>query len=216
MPFEFLRIRGSVKPREISRPGPSAEEIETILTIGARVPDHGKITPWRFIVFEGDARPAPATSSPCLREQEPVGTAGGDRNRKAPVDGSAPGDRCGELHKATPQCAVMGAGVVGRASAMNIVTAAPRSATAQLADRLVRLRSRRARRARVKVGRKIRGLYSYRHADQAQQGPASSSPVGYRHPILAVRAFDLVTAGDGSKGPFDTPRRRPITPFPIF
>jgi len=37
-------------------PGPSPAELETILTIGARVPDHGKLTPWRFIVFEGDAR----------------------------------------------------------------------------------------------------------------------------------------------------------------
>src|ERR1700712_2284621 len=40
----------------MSAPGPSAAELETILTIGARVPDHGKLTPWRFIVFEGDAR----------------------------------------------------------------------------------------------------------------------------------------------------------------
>lgn len=54
--IEFLRTRRSVKPREMSGPGPSAEEIDTILTIGARVPDHGKITPWRFIVFEGDGR----------------------------------------------------------------------------------------------------------------------------------------------------------------
>src|SRR6202051_4844015 len=37
-------------------PGPSPTELETILTIGARVPYHGKLTPWRFIVFEGDAR----------------------------------------------------------------------------------------------------------------------------------------------------------------
>jgi nitroreductase len=37
-------------------PGPSPAELETILTIGARVPDHGKLAPWRFIVFEGDAR----------------------------------------------------------------------------------------------------------------------------------------------------------------
>ena len=40
----------------MSGPGPSAGELETILTIGARVPDHGKLTPWRFIVFEGEAR----------------------------------------------------------------------------------------------------------------------------------------------------------------
>src|SRR6185369_5679752 len=54
--LELLKIRRSVKPREMSGPGPSPSELETILTIGARVPDHGKLTPWRFIVFEGDAR----------------------------------------------------------------------------------------------------------------------------------------------------------------
>src|ERR1700681_2461601 len=54
--IELLKIRRSVKPREMSGPGPSPAELETILTVGARVPDHGKLTPWRFIVFEGDAR----------------------------------------------------------------------------------------------------------------------------------------------------------------
>ena len=55
-PIDFLKTRRSVKPREMSGPGPSPAELETILTIGARVPDHGKLAPWRFIVFEGDAR----------------------------------------------------------------------------------------------------------------------------------------------------------------
>src|ERR1700742_5049929 len=54
--IELLKLRRSVKPREMTGPGPSPAELETILTIGARVPDHGKLTPWRFIVFEGDAR----------------------------------------------------------------------------------------------------------------------------------------------------------------
>src|SRR3979490_2446872 len=54
--IRLLKIRRSVKPREMSGPGPSPAELETILTIGARVPDHGKLTPWRFIVFEGEAR----------------------------------------------------------------------------------------------------------------------------------------------------------------
>src|SRR3954466_11002970 len=40
----------------MSGPGPSPAELETILTVGSRVPDHGKLAPWRFIVFEGDAR----------------------------------------------------------------------------------------------------------------------------------------------------------------
>ena len=54
--IEFLKTRRSVKPRDMSGPGPSPAEIETILTIGARVPDHGKLAPWRFIIFEGEAR----------------------------------------------------------------------------------------------------------------------------------------------------------------
>src|SRR4029077_4786244 len=40
----------------MSGPGPTADQLDTILTIGARVPDHGKLAPWRFIVFEGEAR----------------------------------------------------------------------------------------------------------------------------------------------------------------
>jgi nitroreductase len=54
--LELLKSRRSVKPREMSAPGPTPAELDTILTIGARVPDHGKLAPWRFIVFEGDAR----------------------------------------------------------------------------------------------------------------------------------------------------------------
>ncbi len=54
--IEFLKTRRSVKPRQMTGPGPSPAELDTILTIGARVPDHGKLAPWRFIVFEGDAR----------------------------------------------------------------------------------------------------------------------------------------------------------------
>ncbi|MBI3700130.1 MAG: nitroreductase [Afipia sp.] len=54
--LDLLRTRRSIKPFEMSGPGPSPAELDTILTIGARTPDHGKIVPWRFIVFEGGAR----------------------------------------------------------------------------------------------------------------------------------------------------------------
>ena len=54
--IELLKTRRSVKPRDMTGPAPSAAELDTILTIGARVPDHGKLAPWRFILFEGDAR----------------------------------------------------------------------------------------------------------------------------------------------------------------
>ena len=54
--LELLKTRRSVKPIELGGPGPSPAELDTLLTIAARVPDHGKLAPWRFIVFEGDAR----------------------------------------------------------------------------------------------------------------------------------------------------------------
>ncbi len=54
--IRLLATRRSVKPRDMMAPGPSSAELDAILTIGARVPDHGKLAPWRFIVFEGDAR----------------------------------------------------------------------------------------------------------------------------------------------------------------
>ena len=52
----LLKTRRSVKPQDLSAPAPSAAEIDTLLTIATRVPDHGKLTPWRFIVFEGERR----------------------------------------------------------------------------------------------------------------------------------------------------------------
>lgn len=54
--LELLTTRRSLKPFDMAGPGPTADQIETILTIGSRVPDHGKLAPWRFIVFEGEAR----------------------------------------------------------------------------------------------------------------------------------------------------------------
>lgn len=45
-----------MKPDRLAEPGPTADELHDILTTGARVPDHKKLTPWRFIVFEGEAR----------------------------------------------------------------------------------------------------------------------------------------------------------------
>jgi nitroreductase len=54
--LELLKTRRSIKPIELSGPAPSAAEIETLLTVASRVPDHGKLTPWRFIIFEGEAR----------------------------------------------------------------------------------------------------------------------------------------------------------------
>jgi nitroreductase len=56
--LSLLETRRSGKPRELVGPGPSAEELQRILTIAARVPDHGKLTPWRFVVVGEDQRGA--------------------------------------------------------------------------------------------------------------------------------------------------------------
>lgn len=53
---DYLLTRRSVGMAFLKEPGPNAEELEQILTIGTRVPDHGKITPWRLVVIAGDAR----------------------------------------------------------------------------------------------------------------------------------------------------------------
>ena len=55
---DLLLTRRSVKPFTMTAPGPAAAELEIILRAGARVPDHGKLAPWRFILFKGDARAA--------------------------------------------------------------------------------------------------------------------------------------------------------------
>ena len=52
--LDLLLKRRSVKA--LGEPGPTAEQLDGILTVAARVPDHKQLAPWRFVVFEGDAR----------------------------------------------------------------------------------------------------------------------------------------------------------------
>ncbi|MGP8232698.1 MAG: nitroreductase [Methylovirgula sp.] len=54
--IELLRTRRSAPPVALAGPAPSAAERELLLTLAARVPDHGKLVPFRFIVFEGVGR----------------------------------------------------------------------------------------------------------------------------------------------------------------
>ena len=53
---DFLLSRRSIVVRNMVEPGPTDEDLEKILRAGMRVPDHGRLTPWRFIVIRGDAR----------------------------------------------------------------------------------------------------------------------------------------------------------------
>jgi nitroreductase len=54
--LDLLLKRRSSKPAMMAEPGPTGEQLTAILTAAARVPDHKKLEPWRFIVFEGEAR----------------------------------------------------------------------------------------------------------------------------------------------------------------
>ena len=54
--LNLLLSRRSGSAKAMTTPGPDAKQLQAILTAGARVPDHGKLAPWRYIVFEGDAR----------------------------------------------------------------------------------------------------------------------------------------------------------------
>ena len=54
--LDYLAVRRSVPAFQMCEPGPDKAEIESILTLAVRVPDHGKLAPWRFVVYRGEER----------------------------------------------------------------------------------------------------------------------------------------------------------------
>jgi len=56
--LDFLRRRRSVPSRLLGEPGPSPEQVLAMLAEAVRVPDHGKLAPWRFLRIQGEARAA--------------------------------------------------------------------------------------------------------------------------------------------------------------
>ncbi|MEM8771065.1 MAG: nitroreductase [Pseudomonadota bacterium] len=52
----WLRRRRSTPADFLSEPGPDSQELSSLLTIAARVPDHRRVTPFRFLIFQGEAR----------------------------------------------------------------------------------------------------------------------------------------------------------------
>jgi nitroreductase len=72
----LLETRRSGKPRDLVAPGPSTEELEQILDMAARTPDHGKLAPWRFVIVDRNQRQALADLlSRALPEHDPQATA---------------------------------------------------------------------------------------------------------------------------------------------
>lgn len=54
--IDFLLSRASPPIHELAAPGPSDTEIATMMAVASRVPDHGRLEPWRFILYRGAAR----------------------------------------------------------------------------------------------------------------------------------------------------------------
>jgi nitroreductase len=54
--LNLLKTRKSASAKAMTGPGPTPQQLAQILEIAVRVPDHGKLAPWRFILWEGDAR----------------------------------------------------------------------------------------------------------------------------------------------------------------
>jgi nitroreductase len=73
--LSLLETRRSAKPRELLDPGPTQAELERMLTIAARTPDHGKLCPWRFVTVAEDQRDAfGAVLRKALVEHDPCAT----------------------------------------------------------------------------------------------------------------------------------------------
>jgi nitroreductase len=57
-PAALMATRRSGKPRDMGAPGPSPEQLDRMIDAAIRVPDHGKLAPWRFVVVPQDRREA--------------------------------------------------------------------------------------------------------------------------------------------------------------
>ena len=73
--IELLKTRRSPNIPDLAGPGPNEAELETLLTVAARVPDHGKLVPWRFLVLTKSERaPLAEALADCFRKDHPQAT----------------------------------------------------------------------------------------------------------------------------------------------
>jgi nitroreductase len=74
--LKLLALRRSSKLMQLAAPGPSADELDALILLASRVPDHGKMGPWRFVVIDGEARArAGAALEGVIRNDEGVDDA---------------------------------------------------------------------------------------------------------------------------------------------
>ncbi|MDI6026202.1 nitroreductase [Corticibacterium sp. UT-5YL-CI-8] len=80
--IDLLLTRSSAPIHELKEPAPTGEELDTILTAASRVPDHGKLQPWRFILYRGDARIEVGKKLAALAESREGPLPDGRRNQE--------------------------------------------------------------------------------------------------------------------------------------
>ncbi|MBD9394725.1 nitroreductase [Acidovorax sp. ACV01] len=75
MAAALIQSRQTILPKRLAAPGPRGGELAQILGAAAHAPDHGKLTPWRFVLVSDAARPALAdVFARALRERDPAAT----------------------------------------------------------------------------------------------------------------------------------------------
>ncbi|MDX8521338.1 nitroreductase family protein [Mesorhizobium dulcispinae] len=80
--IDFLLTRNSAPIPDLKEPAPSDAEIATMITAASRVPDHGRLEPWRFILYRGEARVEIGRKLAALAEQREGPLAEGRRNQE--------------------------------------------------------------------------------------------------------------------------------------
>ena len=123
--LELLKTRRSPNIPEFVEPGPNDAELQTLLTVAARVPDHGKLVPWRMIVLPKVRRAAmEQTVVDCFRKEHPQATPDQIEKERARFVNSplivAVVSRAGAHVKIPEWEQILSAGAV----CMNLVTAA--------------------------------------------------------------------------------------------
>ncbi len=80
--MDFLLARASVPIQDLQAPGPDDAEIAKIIAAASRVPDHGRLAPWRFIVYRGEAREEIGRKLTALAEEREGPLPEGRRNQE--------------------------------------------------------------------------------------------------------------------------------------
>lgn len=86
----YLTTRRSIPAAQLGEPGPDPEALRAILTIAARVPDHGKLAPWRFILYDAESREEAIAGLVRIAEKHPDEKERRTRTEKAKGFGDAP------------------------------------------------------------------------------------------------------------------------------